>query len=305
MKIIYCLLFVFVFNSTAFGQNEVKLLNKAYKKQSVELLKEFFENWYNKNPTISKLELDTLATLEKEAYNVFTSIYTPIELDSSVNKSIPSFYTNIKYFIIQNRISISVVDQLDYSKEQVDSIIWNNAKLNSQKDSMIMKKFLTGNKKQGRMFDRWYTMYYLDFIDKKAILLGDTINNFKPFIKYSNVKPLYINSNYIKIIETFLGKIFFDKNIASSKKLQNEKRISLEKLKFLNSISKGIFYGCFTGDCYRFIWGPSVKSITFDKNIRFARAYYWTNSDSQYLVQLRKNSIGKWEIVSRDLTAEI
>ena len=63
-------------------QNAGKLLEKAYKKESPEMLHQFFLNWNKEVQTISENELSALNDTIRNTYNVFTAFYKPQSIDS-------------------------------------------------------------------------------------------------------------------------------------------------------------------------------------------------------------------------------
>ena len=74
----YALIVFFLFTIVyAYPQATAKMLEKAYKHQSVEELKNFFYAWSREVPPITDEELATYSDTIQEAYKAFIDLYKP------------------------------------------------------------------------------------------------------------------------------------------------------------------------------------------------------------------------------------
>ena len=291
-------LFIFVFIGGTQAQSQVKLLTKAYNQKSSELLARFFNNWQQEMPTVSQLNLDTMNKAVREAYQVFGSVYIPFHKKNNQ----PAFDSlfNRKYILIQGEISFNVIEKVHYTEaEEVLAI--KHALDSLGYDSLRVHAILLP-KNRSRIMGSLYNRYLNEYVYNKP-KNGENTISFRPFVRYEDLIPLYLNGRYVNLIEDFLGKNFFHQDITIPK-FKKSKEISMKKFDFLRTYSYGISYGCFIGDCWRFIDGPSISRIVFDRDFRYANAHYW-DGDSEYVAQLKKGTDGEWEIVFINLVAEV
>jgi hypothetical protein len=95
-------------NTKEINQND--LLNEAYDKNSIDLLKDFLNNWenYYKVNIQRNIENDTL----KIIYDIFNAFYKPFNSSIYDHQLSDSIYCGINYVIIQNKILYLMVDSI-------------------------------------------------------------------------------------------------------------------------------------------------------------------------------------------------
>ena len=88
------------------------LLNTAYSDSSQAMLDVFFEAWRDTLPALTQNEIQALPDTSKLAYNIFYEFYTPANLRRLTGGTHENFETDFRYIVVQNNISITVVDTL-------------------------------------------------------------------------------------------------------------------------------------------------------------------------------------------------
>ena len=110
----YALFVFFLFTIIACSQKESKILEKAYKHNSKEELKAFFDNWSREITPITNEELLTYNDTIQEAYKAFVNFYNSYRLDSSYSNEYNGMYENVNFLIIPNALYIIFEDSLLY-----------------------------------------------------------------------------------------------------------------------------------------------------------------------------------------------
>ena len=202
------LLVIFCFTNSllVFAQksdSQLTLLTKAYKKNSAELMTEFFRNWAKEVPPMSEVEFLQLNDTIKEVYN---------------------FISQTNFRVFYNELDIIVVDTIYFSTmEEVDDYILEEEKQLCEwrrrdgfSPSSCIEKYekLLERKMNGeRLFSEEcdYTYYnnhiMRDRYDryKEKTVNSYKITNFRPFIPNQN--EVYIcNDEYRKIIRQFVNE---------------------------------------------------------------------------------------------------
>ena len=86
------------------------LLNDAYDQNSQALLDSFFTMWQQMLPPFTPNILSSYSDTVNEAYKVFNAYYSPTNLSRLSGGSHENFETDFRYIVIQNSLSISLVD---------------------------------------------------------------------------------------------------------------------------------------------------------------------------------------------------
>ena len=125
-----------------FSQNEGRLLEDAYKKNSTLKLKTFFDSWQKDVPTISDNELVKLNDTLQNAYKVFKAFYNPLDIDKMGGSEWKNdIYKKAYYLIVQNKIKIYLTgDKIYYSDQEIDDYVV--AKINSEVKNDSLKQSL-------------------------------------------------------------------------------------------------------------------------------------------------------------------
>lgn len=280
------------------SQTASQLLKKAYKKQSTELLKQFFQNWNQEVQPISEIELSKLNDTIQQAYSIFTGFYKPQSIDSLGGSEWGNYiYRDVDYLIVQNFIEIYFTDKIYYSEKEIDDYIVENINKNIKEDSTRQKML--------KRIDGKLHIYVLEnFGPNQSIfytntdILTDSIMNFRPTIECNGKHPLYLNSYYNDILNAFLGNKHFSLGIGGIMNPARSKGQSEMRKKFLENNIK-IWYGHW-GGYWQFYSYPKAFSITFDKEMKYARVCYRMVYEGGEAILKKDNE--KWKLISAKRT---
>jgi hypothetical protein len=225
----------------AHSQPAEKLLKKAYRKNSVELLNEFFKKWQSEIQPITENELQLLDDTLKNTYEVYDQFVHWINRNSS----------KYHYVLVQNSIRIDFASKVYFSASDLDSIILIHLLADTTLEQTEKERFL---KKSSGSFSPLVKALYapdLNQLSKSTSFIQAL--NFRPVLKI-NEKVLYLNENYRKILDDFLNT-----------KSDENKKLFLER--------------CFQIDFdpfnkkWEFI-PYTFSSVTFDKNMQYVKLEY-------------------------------
>lgn len=298
--LILILLCIFAITKSLQAQKSgARILKKAYKHNSTELLDQFFRKWQIAVPTITDNELATFNDTIQEAYKVFTTFYKPTELDSIGGSEWGNdVYHSVKYLIVQNELEIYFTDTIIYySKEEVDSLVYQEVLIAFKGDTTKINTFIHNeNWKKSNVWNQKYSGFNWTSIENKWPT--DTIRNFRPSINCDSKIPLYYNKKYVSKINSFLGNKHYPlgfKGISSSAHAKEE---SEKKQLFLENFIK-IFYGHW-GGYWQLHSYPTAYSVVFDKNMQRAVIEYNLIYEGGVILLEKRN--GKWTIINASRT---
>lgn len=101
---------------TTSSLNEIKTnelgsqLEKAYQSDSEIMLKDFFNSWRAGIPAYSNAEIADFSDEVRQVYAVFKEFYSPLDLGRITSGAHENFETDIKYLVVQNKLSYAIVD---------------------------------------------------------------------------------------------------------------------------------------------------------------------------------------------------
>jgi hypothetical protein len=268
--LLYIIIFTFGFIEVGFCQSQANLLKKAYKKKSIKKLNRFFENWANETPdNVALVENDTIL----EAYKVFEGFYKPTQ-PSLIGGSEwgDSIYSNVKYYIVQSElINIGFATKVYFTQVEKDSIIFSKI-YDIHRTDTTMREIWIHNYREGKLSIAT-ELFESDSIVKRAKIFIDffSVPNFFPKID-NNDKAVYLTSRYSKILNNFLGKTHSELGDDGIMNPAQAKGSSKKKKDFLDGFVK-IFYGHW-GGYWQLITYPYVFSITFDKDMKYAKVEF-------------------------------
>jgi hypothetical protein len=188
------ILLIFLSNGFAFfSQSSEKMLRKAYRKNSTELLDQFFFKWESEIPPINQVEFLALNDTIKAVNTVYEEFIKWKKIEN------PKY----KYVFIQNSLSIYFAEKVYFTKADLDSVIIKNINLDSTLSIQEKKEYLIKEKgKFNQIVRDIYTPALYELIVETDTI---KIKNFRPNLKMNN-QILYLNEDYSKIIEDFLSK---------------------------------------------------------------------------------------------------
>ena len=251
---------------SCFSQPNAKGLQQAYRNTSVTGLKLFFENWRKQVPPIGNDEYSRLNDTLKQAYNVFTAFYQPLNIKAMGGSEWGNkIYQKVNYLIIQNSLSVYTRYKI-YTDGELDSMAVGEIKKSGLTDSLKQRYLMRNNGKLANIVLQRFTPDNL-YDGNKDVLVSKT-KDFRPIVNCGNKRPLYLTPEYDTILNAFLGNT----NLAlGSGGIMNPSRSAGESVKrqrFLENFIK-IWYGHW-GGYWQLKSYPEATSIVFDKNMKYA-----------------------------------
>lgn len=292
----------FLWSVAVFSQNQYQgqLLEKAFENKSIEYLHDFFENWHNKILPVSDSDLNEMNNIHLQTYNVFAAFYKPTKIDSLGGSEWGNdIYKPSKYLIVQNSIEIYLTDKVVYNEQEKEQYTIDNVN-KIIKNKKKRESFL--RREDGKLLAS--TIY--EFGPEGTIArsyeanneLIDSIEDFRPLIKCENKKVLYLTQDYEVLLNAFLGHESIPLGTEGIMNPAKSKNDSEERKLFLENFIK-IWYGHW-GGYWQLITYPLAYSITFDKNMEYARIDFRVVYEGGEAIL--KNNEGKWSLISSKKT---
>lgn len=259
--------FLMPFISSAQGEGQAELLEKAYISDSYELLYQFFDNWHHEiNPTDAKSADPWLA----EAHKVYAAILTP-EVQKQWGWDAPN-PTKRPFLVLQNKIHMIAYTEPDqqtfkqeYPKYKINytAIAWDvEFRPDFQADSIITVYLTDGYYNLMRNFEEKIT--------------------FQPQYKVQSSPPKNIPEQ-----DSVQAMKWYEFSIA--KENHHEKRLFLWK--YVNDIRRWEF-----GLIASFF---SIDRIIFDTSRQYAIIDYTQGDDRGGTILLKKQN-GQWNFLRHD-----
>jgi hypothetical protein len=236
---------------------QLKLLTKAYKKNSAELMSEFLNNWIAEVPPMSEDEFLQLNDTIREAYKLYSQIHSS--------------------GVFANELWITAVDTIFFSTtEEVDNYVLEQIK---KYDTENEYQAQLDRKINGKRLSEKHYWHYEPTPGPQQIIINrsDNITDFRPFLP--NQKRVYIlNKKYGDIIYKF----------SNTPKSLEEKR---KRCEFLNKyVSAEIRCNPFGCSCR--IMTNRTHSIKISKDLKTALANYSTEHSGWIVCYIKKG--GYW-----------
>jgi len=270
-------------------QPETKMLEKAYQEESAIKLKDFFDTWSKDVPPITDTDLTEFNDTIQQAYKAFISFYNPHRYD---------IYEKVDFLIVQNYVKICFTDNKIYYTEQE----WENFvvdKINQYRWWSMSRKnraYWLKRGEDGKLSDHTLDNFspHNDFQN----WLVDSIVNFRPNINRNGKTPIFLTKKYAEILKAFLGNEYIELGTGGIMNPARSKGESEKRKVFLENYVK-IFHGHW-GGYWQLLSYPEAESITFDKNMEYARVDFRFVYQGGYAIL--KNQGGKWTLMSSKLT---
>lgn len=275
-------------------QNAGKLLEKAYKKESPEMLHQFFLNWNKEVQTISENELSALNDTIRNTYNVFTAFYKPQSIDSLGGSEWGNLiYENVEFLVVQNFIKIYFDEKLFWSEQETDKYIVDFIKSNvidTALQNLLLKR--TEGKLSESVIDRYGPKRKMYF--ERNVPPVDSIVNFRPIINCKGKRPVYLTTKYNDILINFLGDKHAPLGKGGIMTPALATKSSANRKTFLENQIK-IWYGHWAG-YWQLHSYPTAYAITFDRDMKYAIVdFRMIYEGGEALLQ---NVNGKWILIS-------
>ena len=286
------------------GQNptQAALLEKAYRDSSVMLLYQFFDNW---SAEVSSNESESPNKWVAEAHKVYRAFYQPLQLDKigCDRNEFRASYQEYPYFIVQDTLFwIYVTDTIPIGDDELVSYYTNRIRQMYPRERERKKQLET---LQG-MIER--DRLYVEFERKEYIYPGawtaipitpvDSNISFRPSVSFPGKKVVYLTTNHVKLLNTFLGNQHVDWGTESVMQTAYAKDESARRMAFIKNAAR-IFYGHW-GGYWQYETYPEAYTIIFDATmhravVQFRFIYEGGN------VYLEKQN-GEWTVVAGELT---
>jgi hypothetical protein len=287
------LLLLLLVSSSGYSQTAAQILEKAYKKESAEQLKQFFETWHTEIPSATQAELSHLNDTLRQAYRVFNAFYKPHRTDSLGGSEWGNdIYKNIEYLIVQNFVKIYFAEKVYYDDKEVEDSIVAYVKSHIA-DEAERQNLL--RKKDGKLPPATIRLFGPNRLRPYAhATLVDSITDFRPSISCNGKSPLYLNSRYNGLLNSFLGNKHTPLGAGGIMNPARSKGQSKKRKDFLERYIK-IWYGHW-GGYWQLLSYPSAYSITFDKDMNYAIVDFRMVYEGGEAIL--KNDNGHWEIIT-------
>lgn len=286
-------IFAFLLVGLVKGQS-AKQLEEAYKEESTTKLKSFFDEWSKSLPVASKKEREQMSKVVQEAYRVYEVFYNPFDLKNRGGSEFGNdIYKDFNYLIIQDKLKIYQKDKLYYTPEETKDYIVSQ--LTKQKKTEWQEKILAqiDSGKISTMIMENYGPDIRRYKDSLGVLI-DSVTDFRPNIAQTKATPLFLNDNYRKLLDSFLGNVHHSLGTGGIMNPAVAKDESLKRQKFLQNYVK-IFYGHW-GGYWQYYSYPAVTSISFDKGGKYAMINYTMIYEGG--VALLGLEEGSWKLIS-------
>lgn len=289
---ILTLLFGFGLIINGYAQSQSDLLEKAYKKKSVEMLTRFFDNWADEiKPNENAIVNDTIL----EAYRVFKEFYHPTKLSLLGGSEWgDSIYKNSRYFITQAQLKkIFFVDKI-YSEDEADSVAIAKIKEIHKNDSLLQSRLIE-RRQNGHLSYLTLESYgpASEYFKEKTPSLVDSIIEFYPHIDNNHQKVVYLTKDYLQLLNNFLGNSHSELGKGSIMNPAYSKGESKKRKDFLDKLVT-IFYGHWGGYWQLYTY-PVAYSITFDRSMKYAKVDYQIVYEGGEAVLEKKDN--HWKII--------
>ena len=298
MRLINLIILFTLAGIVAKAQTEGELLEKAYKKKSLPVLKDFFETWHNDIKPIADEELGTQNDTIVHAYRAFSAFYNPLDLERAGGSEWgDDIYNNVTYLIVQDRLWIYLKDKIFYTDEERDK--YAVEEINRTIKSDITKQRLL-KRENGKLANNVLTTFapdnHFSTRNEKRIPV-DSILNFRPQIT-CNKTPLYLTKKYDEILNAFLGNSHYKLGTGGIMNPARSNGESEKRKVFLENYIK-IWHGHW-GGYWQLNSYPTCSSITFDKNFEYAKIEFVMVYEGGEAIM--KNENGVWRLISSKRT---
>lgn len=257
--------FLFLSCASLYGQkrSQAKLLYKAYKNQSEQMLFNFFDNW---SKEISSNENDAPDQWVAEAHKVYTAFYQPFLLKKDA-LDYPNFfgeelYQENPYFIVQ-------------------SSLW---------EILVMEKF---HFTPGEL-EEFLSRYRYAFWKLNSAILVDSGIVFRPPVQFSDKKIVYLTPKYKKLLDMFLGGNYRELGKHNIMRPATSEDQSRSKMEFINKAAH-IFYGHW-GGYWQYETYPKANMIVFDSEMHHAVVLFRFVYEGGFVILEKTND--EWTIVT-------
>jgi hypothetical protein len=290
------ILLLICLSKIGFTQSNGRNLQQAYKDQSLTELNQFLDNWNKKIPAISDAEYAKLNDTVKQAYNVFSTFYRPLNIEALGGSEWGNqIYDKAHYLIVQNTASVYLRTKI-YTNTEIDSIVVSETNKSNLSDSVKNNLLRRRNNRLSRDAIERFTPYDLYDDDKDRLILK--VKGFCPTINCGDKKALYLTPKYDTLLNAFLGNTQLPLGAGGIMNPARSSGESGKRQKFLENFIK-IWYGHWGGYWQLYSY-PTADAIIFDKSMKYAIVKFRMVYEGGEAIL--KNNNGKWELLSSKRT---
>jgi hypothetical protein len=269
-------------------------LTIAYKENSKEKLKIFFDDWAEELKPASDKERSKMTKFKQETYNVFEAFFNPHDLEKVGGLPFGNdVYKRYNYFLIPQSLRMCTADKVYYTDEEINEYTVAQLIKRKSPDSLIQWA-REGKSEQLIEFYGPYGLVYPDTLEKFV----EEIHDFRPRIIQVPGTPIYLSAKYIKILTDFLGNTKVSFATGGMQNVAQAAGESKNRMAFLENFIK-IYYGHW-GGYWELSTPPVLLKVTFDKNFEYVKADFKMvyTGGTAYLKKVN----GNWKLISAKRT---
>ena len=288
--VLLILLFVPALILTAQSKQQAKLLQKAYKENSTEMLFEFFDNWANEVPSNEKKAKDPYV---KESHKVFAAFYQPMQMVKRGKRQ--TMYDDKPYYIVQSSLwRIGKAETILYKQKEIDSF-WIARCLPVYADDTAYQRKWLENLPPDAWSDFWFNFYNdwgMNSIYVPNVVVESDVE-FRPPVHIEGKKVVYLTKKYKKLLDAFLEDDHVDLGEYNIMQPAYSKGDSRAKQQFLDSAAH-IYYGHW-GGYWQYETYPEAEQIIFNPEMNRAVVLFRFVYEGGQVILEKQN--GEWTVV--------
>jgi len=287
MKYILLNICLFLALAPSLGQDQTRLLMEAYRSNSPEKLRSFFDSWARESLPLSSKDIGRLNDSVQEVYSVFKEFYNPLEIERTGGSEWGNdIYKKVGYLVVQDHIRIGFVDTLD--KELIMRKEYGRlaCKLHISADS-VAKGYKTERLIMRNFRFEWPT-------PEKYI----TIYGFRPRVSFKSPKTVVLTGAYDSLLNGFMGNSHYSFGTGNIMSPATSKGESASRQKFLENCIR-VWYGHWGGYWQLYSY-PYVDAIILDKTLSNALVNYRLIYEGGYAYFKKVN--GSWTLMEAGRT---
>ena len=262
ISIIFLLLLTVVVSVMAQSSQQAKLLKKAYRLHSTQMLYDFFDNW---SEEVQSNENEAENPYVAEAHKVFAAFYQPLQTYRDSNQRY-TLYDEKKYFIVQGSLyRILVAECIPREQAEIDSFVVSRIRQTYYMDDSLQNMWIERHKQ--RNFVPYYSIGWPHFT-RVPLTTVDSAVSFRPPVHFDGKKVVYLTDGYKELLNSFLGNCYVELGTYNIMQTAFSKGKSRKRQEFFNKAAL-IFYGHW-GGYWEYVTFPKAVNIIFNKEMNRA-----------------------------------
>lgn len=246
-------------------------LETAYKENSREKLKAFFDDWAKEIKPATLQQRKKMSNTVQQAYKVFEAFYNPHDLANLGSTQWGNdIYTGFNYLIIQKGFKIFQREKVYWTEQEARDYAIRNVLKNISPTQH--EKYIAFINSGDKNHINTYGPNGRDIWQDKSRVMIDSVTDFHPAIIQTAATPLYLNDKYQKMLDSFLGNKHIPLGVGDIMNPARPAGESADRLLFLRNYVK-IYLGHW-GNHWHYTSDPSIGALIFDKDMKYARIQY-------------------------------